>query len=98
MRKGNAEDRIRSETTYEHFREIAQKTTSCYLAVKSFQNLKDSLDNQNNYFNLHVCLSTRPYCLTVVICVFTAPIPAVLSQNVTYKGCLVCVKSEKYAS
>ena len=27
-----------------------------------------------------------------------ASIPAVVSQNVTYKSCLVCVKSEKYAS
>ena len=31
-------------------------------------------------------------------CSFTLPIPAVVSQNVTNKSCLVCVKSKKYAS
>ena len=52
----------------------------------------------NNCFNFHVRLSFRPS-------VFRPPsvrnffsISASVSQNVNYKSCLVCVKSEKYAS
>ena len=47
----------------------------------------------NNYFNFHVCLSFRCPCVRKL-----APIPAVVSENVTNKSCLVCVMSEKYAS
>ena len=44
--------------------------------------------NLNNYIKFHVCLS---------ICKKLVQIPAVVSQNVTNKSCLICVKSEKYA-
>ena len=60
--------------------------------------------NLNNYFDFHVCLSFHP-CIrpsvrpSVRACVRRiAQIPAVLSQNVTNKSCLVSVMSEKYAS
>ena len=46
-----------------------------------------------NGFNLHVNSSLR--CHISILSHFT--IPAVRSQNVTNKSCLVCVKSEKYA-
>ena len=57
----------------------------------------------NNYFDFHVCLSIR---LSVVPSVRGSgsvrpnltSIPASVTQNVTNKSCLVCVKSEKYAS
>ena len=45
----------------------------------------------NNYFNFHVCLFFR-------LSILAAQIPAVVSQNVTDKSCLVYVKHEKYAS
>ena len=53
----------------------------------------------NNYFNLNVCLSIlglSDVCLSVSR-TYEFVIPAVRSQNVTNKSCLVCVKSEKYA-
>ena len=51
----------------------------------------------NKYFNFHVCLSIRsvyPFrpCVRKL-----AQIPAVISQNVTNKSCLVGVKSEEYS-
>ena len=46
----------------------------------------------NNYFDFHVCLSFRPSAQKLT------SIPASVSQNVTNKSSLVCVKSEKYAS
>ena len=50
-------------------------------------------------FPCHVCLSirlsVRPF---VRVSKKLAPFPAVAWQNVTNKSCLVCVKSEKYAS
>ena len=57
-------------------------------------------NNLNNYFRLHVCLS---FCLSVCPSVRTSHFhffrfPAVVSQNVTNKSCLACVKNEKYAS
>ena len=58
----------------------------------------------NNYFDFHVCLSIRPSVRSSVR-PFVLPsaqkltsIPASVSQNVTNKSCLVCVKSKKYAS
>ena len=56
--------------------------------------------NLNNYFDFHVCLSIHPFVRSSVV---LSPqkltsIPASVSQNVTNKSCLVCVKSEKYAS
>ena len=54
----------------------------------------------NNYFRLHVCLSfrtsVRPSVRTSHFHFFR--FPAVVSQNVTYKSCLACVKRKKYAS
>ena len=56
--------------------------------------------NLNNYFNFHVRLSFRPPSVLrrppSVRNFFS--ISASVSQNVNYKSCLVCVKSEKYAS
>ena len=53
----------------------------------------------NNYFDFHVCLSFRLLLRpSVRASVRTpAPIPAVVSENVTNKSCLICVMSEKYA-
>ena len=50
----------------------------------------------NNYFDFHVCLSVRPSVRhSVILSVWKlAPFPAVVSQNVTNKSCLVCVKSK----
>ena len=53
--------------------------------------------NLNNYFDFHVCLSIRLWFRGSVRLNLTS-ISASLSQNVTNKSCLVCVKSEKYAS
>ena len=50
----------------------------------------------NNYFRLHVCLSFRPWVRPSHFHFFR--FPAVVSQNVTYKSCLACVKRKKYAS
>ena len=62
----------------------------------------------NNYFDFHVRLSFRP-SVRPPSSVFRPPssvlrpsefffsISASVSQNVNYKSCLVCVKSEKYA-
>ena len=50
----------------------------------------------NNYFRLHVCLSFRTSVRTSHFHFFR--FPAVVSQNVTNKSCLACVKNEKYAS
>ena len=49
----------------------------------------------NNYFDFHVRLSIFPFrpCVRII-----TSIPAEVSQNVTNKDCLVCVKSKKYAS
>ena len=49
----------------------------------------------NNYFRLHVCLSLCPSVHTSHFHFFQ--FPAVVSQNVTNKSCLACVKNEKYA-
>ena len=57
--------------------------------TSSTQDLKKTL-HLNNYFDLHVCLSIRPFVRKL------AQFPAVVSQIVT-KKCLVCVKSKKYA-
>ena len=53
----------------------------------------------NNYFDFHVCLSFRPSVRPSVRASVRriAQIPAVVSQNVTNKSCLVCAKSEKYS-
>ena len=55
--------------------------------------------NLNNYFDFHVCLSFHrcPSAVRVSLRKL-APIPASVSQTVTNKSCLVCVKSKKYAS
>ena len=45
----------------------------------------------NDYFNLHVCLSILSF-------IFFGCVSAVVSQNITNKSCLACVKSKKYAS
>ena len=50
----------------------------------------------NNYFDFHVCLSIRPSVIPSVRKL--TPISAVVSQNVSNKSCLVCVKSEKCTS
>ena len=58
--------------------------------------------NLNNYFDFHVCLSihpfVRPFVRPVPSTQKLTSIPASVSQNVTNKSCLVCVKSKKYAS
>ena len=58
------------------------------------------VNHLNNYFDFHVCLSFRASVRpSVRACVWKiTQIPAILSQNVTNKSCLVCVMSEKYAS
>ena len=63
---------------------------------KAHQNQNDTY--LNNYFRLHVCLSVRPSVRTYVRTshFHFFRIPAVVSQNVTNKSCLACVKSEKY--
>ena len=43
------------------------------------------------YINISTFMSVRPYGVG-----FSLPIPAIISQNVTNKSCLVCIKSEKY--
>ena len=54
--------------------------------------------NLNNYFDFHVCLSFRRRPSVRRPCVRKiTQIPAIVSQNVTNKSCLVCVISEKYA-
>ena len=55
--------------------------------------------NLNNYFEPHVCLSIRgSVCLSGSVRPNLTSCPASVSQNVTNKSCLVCLKSEKYAS
>ena len=54
--------------------------------ISEFQHL-------NNYFRLHICLSSHKY--------FSFPfflMPAVISQNVSNESCLACAKSEKNCS
>ena len=56
----------------------------------------------NNYFDFHVCLSIRSRSSSVPS-VFPSrrkltSVPSSVSQNVTNKSCLLCVKSENYAS
>ena len=54
------------------------------------------MNNLNNYFNFHVCLSfLRPSVRASVRKL--APIPAVVSKNITNKSCLVYAMSEKYS-
>ena len=60
--------------------------------------------NLNNYFNFHVRLSFRPSSVRLPsvfrplsVQIFFS-ISASVSQNVNHKSCLVCAKSEKYAS
>ena len=53
--------------------------------------------NLNNYFDFNVCLSFLRPCVFRPCVRKLAPIPAVVSQNVTNKSCLVCAMSEKYA-
>ena len=48
----------------------------------------------NNCFNLHVHLSVCPFVYSFLSVWKLAPIPAVVSQNVTDKSCLVCFKNE----
>ena len=60
-----------------------------------------SIVHLNNYFDFHVCLSIRGSVLPSFrhsVCPKTSPNSCSLSQNVTNKSYLVCVKSEKYAS
>ena len=55
--------------------------------------------NINNYFNFHVYLPFRRLCVrpSIRLCVRKlAPIPTVVSQNVTNKSFLVCAMGEKY--
>ena len=56
----------------------------------------------NNYFNFHVCLSIRVssvFRLPSVPCFQKLdPIPAVVSQNVINKRCLICIKRKNYWS
>ena len=52
----------------------------------------------NNYFDFHVCLSIRGSVVLVPSPQKLTSIPASVSQNVINKSCLLCVKSEKYAS
>ena len=55
----------------------------------------------HNYFNLHVCPSFRRRRRRRRRCrrrpTFDFQISAVISESVTNKSCLICVKSEKYA-
>ena len=53
----------------------------------------------HNYFILHVSSSIRPIGVYNPFASHpvTLPIPTVVSQNASYKSCLVCVKSVKYA-
>ena len=46
----------------------------------------------HNYFNIH----TIQHYFVTASCHVPLSIPAVVSQNVTNKYCLVCAKSEKY--
>ena len=52
------------------------------------------MNNLNNYFNLHACLSIR---LSSPCVKKLTPVSAVESQNVTNRSFLVNVKSKKYA-
>ena len=55
----------------------------------------------NNYFDFHVCLSIRPWFwlrFRGSVRPNLSSTPASVSQNVTNKSCLLCIKSEKYAS
>ena len=49
----------------------------------------------DNYFRLHLCLSFHTFVHLYITFPFFS-IPAIVSQNVTDKSCLACVKSEKY--
>ena len=51
----------------------------------------------NNYFKFHICLSFCHRRPCVPLSQKLTPVPAVRSQNVTNKNCLVCVMSEKCA-
>ena len=50
-----------------------------------------SLEYLNKYFDFHVCLSFRRPSAVHPCVRKLAPFPAVVSQNVTNKSCLVCV-------
>ena len=53
----------------------------------------------NSYFDFPICLSIHPLSVLYPPSIQKlTSIPASVSQNVTNKSCLVCVKSEKYAS
>ena len=51
-----------------------------------------------NCFKLHVCPSLHLVSLFYYLPHFRISLPAVVSQNITNRSCLVSVKSEKYAS
>ena len=55
------------------------------------------MDNLNNYFNLHICVHLSFHPLICPCVRKLAPIPAVVSQNVSNKSCLVCINNENYA-
>ena len=61
----------------------------------SMKSIRACNTHLNNYFDFHVRLSIFPFrpCVRII-----TSIPAEVSQNVTNKDCLVCVKSKKYAS
>ena len=60
-----------------------------------FHKKMSKLVHLHNYFNLHVCPSFRRRRRRRPT--FDFQIPAVVSQSVTNKSCLICVDSEKYA-
>ena len=79
---------LRSLGSVQDWDKIAHGFTELKLLIYSCQGCSHLI----NYFDFQVCLS-------ICLCVQKeAPFPAVLSQNVTNKSCLVCVMSEKYAS
>ena len=63
-----------------------------------FENLIEALNYLNNYFDFHVCLSIHPSVVPVPSGQKLTSILASVSQNVTNRSCLVCIKSEKCAS
>ena len=76
-----------------------QCTLNCFFGQSSsFIHIILTLYNLNNYFNFHVCLSIRPSVPSVPSVRKLTSIPTRVSQNIPNKSCLVCVKSEKYAS
>ena len=73
-----------------------QKPILIWLSGLSGSGKSTLIRHLNNYSNFHVCLSI---CHSIIssMCPKTSSNSFICIKNVTYKSCLVCVKSQKYA-